>query len=345
MQAIAAATFRAFSAPPPTPPAETEPSSAASTPRSTAPEYLEFEARALERRRLLFGGKGKRSILPDKSFKKDPRLLQLSQYELEQEEQKKKRAKSASDAGAASSDAADAEQQQQQADQPRWERLQSGMKLRVWWEGCEEWFECTLLGFRVGYNASQEVVYTHRCQYDSGIMEHDLSKTEFEVCEDEDREYALLDRDGLSVDGPKAGVAVEHGPPAAIARIQVETPRRRWLAQQEEKAVAAAEEDPELLALEQLEQSQLQTERQQRLSGASELGVAVNPNSNGGGAVAAAAASVVEEEGETAEERGKSTIKRIRNKGGIVGNSHTPLKGRTLSLVNTDKEELRSYRI
>ena len=50
-------------------------------------------------------------------------------------------------------------------------------------------------------------------------------------------------------------------------------------------------------------------------------------------------------EGETAEERGKSTIKRIRNKGGVVGNSHTPLKGRTLSLVNTDKEELRSYRI
>lgn len=61
---------------------------------------------------------------------------------------------------------------------PSWELLPSGARLRVWWEGCEEYYECTLLDWRVSYNDNRELVYTHRCNYEGGILEHDLSTLE-----------------------------------------------------------------------------------------------------------------------------------------------------------------------
>ena len=47
--------------------------------------------------------------------------------------------------------------------QPRWERLPAGTRLRVWWEGCEDYFDCKILDWRVSYNDEKELVYTHRC--------------------------------------------------------------------------------------------------------------------------------------------------------------------------------------
>ena len=50
------------------------------------------------------------------------------------------------------------------AAKPRWERLPSGTPLRVWWEGNDDYYECKILDWRVGYNDAKELVYTHRCQ-------------------------------------------------------------------------------------------------------------------------------------------------------------------------------------
>ena len=59
--------------------------SAPPSPRDPAVQ-LALEARAIERRRLLFGGAGKRKILPEKrGIRKDPRLLALSASEKEAE--------------------------------------------------------------------------------------------------------------------------------------------------------------------------------------------------------------------------------------------------------------------
>ena len=44
-----------------------------------------------------------------------------------------------------------------------WERLPSGTPLRVWWEGCEDYFDCKILDWRVGYDDDRQLVYTHRC--------------------------------------------------------------------------------------------------------------------------------------------------------------------------------------
>ena len=265
---------------------------------ASAPSSLEaLEVRALERRRLLFGGAGKRSILPEKRVvRKDPRILELTEREKADEAKRARKMQKRGKAEAASNGAASPGVSE--PPKPRWERLQAGTRLRVWWDGSEEYFPCVMLGFRVAYNDDREVVYTHRCQYENGVIEHDLSKTEFEVCDEE--------VDGLEVDGPQGGVGIDHEVPAAIARIHAETPRRRWLSRQEGTAAASDE---------LLEQDRLEQEAVDGLESA---------RAGSDGAAGHDVAAL----------RGKETLRRLRK--GTVDLLKSPLKGRALSLVNTD---------
>ena len=81
---------------------------------------------------------------------------------------------------------------------PDFEALPSGTRLRVWWEGSCDYFECIILNWRVAIGEDGDLFYTHRCQYDGGIFDHDLSKASFEVI---DVAHAWT----LGIDDPDAG--------------------------------------------------------------------------------------------------------------------------------------------
>lgn len=66
---------------------------------------------------------------------------------------------------------------------PEWEALPAGTRLSVWWEGTGESFECTILNWHVAVGADGRLFYTHRCEYEMGCFDHDLSKASFEVIE------------------------------------------------------------------------------------------------------------------------------------------------------------------
>ena len=171
--------------------------------------------------------------------------------------------------------------------QPRW---QGGTRLRVWWVARRVLPLCDAR-FPVAYNDDREVVYTLPVR--EWCHRGDLSKTEFEVCDEE--------VDGLEVDGRKGGVGIDHEVPAAIAHPRG-TPRRRWLSR---RGTAASDE--------LLEQDRLEQEAVDGLERAGSDGAAGH---------------------DVAALRGKETLRRLRK--GTVDLLKSPLKGRALSLVNTD---------
>ena len=58
----------------------------------------------------------------------------------------------------------EAEQKGGEETKPAWERLPSGTKLRVWWDGSDDYFTCKILDWRVAHGDNGGLVYTHRCQ-------------------------------------------------------------------------------------------------------------------------------------------------------------------------------------
>lgn len=96
---------------------------------------------------------------------------------------------------------------------PGWECLPAGTALRVWWDGCDEAYHCRILDWRVSLSEERALLYTHRCQYEGGVIEHDLSKTEFEVCDPSD---SALDHFQLSPEA-KSARSGSVGPSAAVA--------------------------------------------------------------------------------------------------------------------------------
>ena len=55
--------------------------------------------------------------------------------------------------------------------------LPSGTRLNVWWSDEEEPFECEVMEWRLVSEAGAErPVYMHRCQYEGGVIDHDLAE-------------------------------------------------------------------------------------------------------------------------------------------------------------------------
>lgn len=123
-------------------------------------------------------------------------------------------------------------------EKPKWERLPSGTPLKVWWAGSEEYFDCKILDWRVGYNDDRQLVYTHRCQYPGGVIEHDLSNTEFEVGDEDAFDYEEEEEEAPRSAASGAddaenrsantggGVGLAGG---KAARPLPGSPRRKWL--------------------------------------------------------------------------------------------------------------------
>lgn len=131
---------------------------------------------------------------------------------------------------------------------PEWEALPSGTRLRVWWEGSGEYYECTILNWRVAVGDDGALFYTHRCLYDSGIFDHDLAKAEFEVL---DVAHAWMHADDEDEEGMGAsdiielGALADGGAPSYgtnVDGIEELSPRRKWLAMQEARLLAFQEE-------------------------------------------------------------------------------------------------------
>ena len=49
--------------------------------------------------------------------------------------------------------------------------------------GNDEYFECTIKDWHVAVGGDGQLFYTHRCEYEGGTFDHDLSKATFEVIE------------------------------------------------------------------------------------------------------------------------------------------------------------------
>lgn len=110
---------------------------------------------------------------------------------------------------------------------PCWERLPTGTAIRVWWASAEEYYECTIIDWRIGYDENKNAVYTHRCQYPGGIMEHDLSKADFDVVEGDE------DLDGFG----ESAQMMEESSASGAASEEMSGTRSRlqsWLIKQEE---------------------------------------------------------------------------------------------------------------
>lgn len=117
---------------------------------------------------------------------------------------------------------------------PKWERLPSGTAIRVWWASAEEYYDAFILEWRIGYDENKQLSYTHRCQYPGGVIEHDLSKTEFEVIsideeglhdEFEDGEGLICTTHRVNAVGDVSEQDGEATPRGFVAK--------RWLEQQE----------------------------------------------------------------------------------------------------------------
>ena len=109
----------------------------------------------------------------------------------------------------------------------RWERLPSGTSIRIYWDSADEYYDCKILDWRVGHKEDGTITYTHRCQYSGGVIEHDLSSTEFEVVEADDD----LDEFAASAHNDHEHTTEEEsGEMSSGARSRM----RQWLARQEE---------------------------------------------------------------------------------------------------------------
>jgi len=53
------------------------------------------------------------------------------------------------------------------------EILPVGTSLEVYWEGCDEWFQTQVLGHTAQLSEGS-LVFKHQCEYDGGLVEHDL---------------------------------------------------------------------------------------------------------------------------------------------------------------------------
>lgn len=123
-----------------------------------------------------------------------------------------------------------------------WEALPEGTRLKVWWEGSDEWFECTVLNWRVAIGEGGELFYTHRCLYDGGIFDHDLAKCDFEVLDvghawtfgADDSDASEEEEEALLAEGAAYGTNVDG--------VDELSPRRKWLIQQEAKLKRFQEE-------------------------------------------------------------------------------------------------------
>ena len=111
-------------------------------------------------------------------------------------------------------------------EKPQWERLPADTSIRVWWASAEEYYECKILDWRFTTGEDNAVSYLHRCQYPGGILEHDLSCTEFEVVELDEE----LDDFADSAHGQVEHTEEEGGEMSSGARSRM----RKWLARQEE---------------------------------------------------------------------------------------------------------------
>ena len=68
-----------------------------------------------------------------------------------------------------------------QREEPALTKLPRGTQLQVWWSGCSEAYECTVVGGHSAQNLSTGLTtYLHRCEYEGGTFEHDLSEVAFE---------------------------------------------------------------------------------------------------------------------------------------------------------------------
>ena len=125
---------------------------------------------------------------------------------------------------------------------PDFEALPSGTRLRVWWEGSQEYYECTILNWRVAISEDGSLFYTHRCRYEGGTFDHDLAKADFEVIDVESAwTFDADDDEGECLAGEEEEDVVEAaattGPDGELL-----SPRRRWLAKQESKLTMFQEE-------------------------------------------------------------------------------------------------------
>lgn len=61
--------------------------------------------------------------------------------------------------------------------------LPVGTTLEVYWTGSDEYYKCKVIGHRAhpAPDAATPGQFMHRCEYDDGIVEHDLSTTDYEV--------------------------------------------------------------------------------------------------------------------------------------------------------------------
>lgn len=146
-----------------------------------------------------------------------------------------------------------------------WEALPTGTRISVWWEGNQEAFECTIRDWHVAVGADGKIFYTHRCEYDGGTFDHDLSKCHFDVLEGAPCHDAVFTTH--SGDTPRAGPRFSLGADAPVGNdgaplsdrsdegyikgytpakaadpdadpvfannFEELTPKRRWLAKQE----------------------------------------------------------------------------------------------------------------
>ena len=128
---------------------------------------------------------------------------------------------------------------------PDWEALPAGTRLMVWWAGNEEYFECTIKDWHVAVGENGSLFYTHRCEYESGTFDHDLSKASFEVIEVAQASVTTPRRlAGLTPRGDaRQPVAPGAMTPARSDEEDAKlSPRRRWLMRQEKKLQHFSEE-------------------------------------------------------------------------------------------------------
>lgn len=119
---------------------------------------------------------------------------------------------------------------------PDWEALPVGTVLSVWWEGSGESFECVIRDWHVAVGEGGRLFYTHRCEYESGTFDHDLSTQSFEVVSLPD---AAASEANLQRPNRTPTAAAKAAAPAALDDL---TPKRRWLAKQEAELSAFSEE-------------------------------------------------------------------------------------------------------
>jgi hypothetical protein len=201
--------------------------------RSDGPSKMSADERQLqrmqERRREMFGG-------PSKATQKKKASKQARRGPDEAGTPGKKRMKTQKLEKAITEPAAE----QEPAPKPRWERLRAGTKLSVYWEGSDEYFDCKILDWRVAMDDEKNLVYTHRCLYPGGVIEHDLSVIDFtlaegEELEPEDEAEETGDSDSGRCEESESSESAE----TALAQEETAstrnplTPRRKWLAAQE----------------------------------------------------------------------------------------------------------------